>query len=320
MRNWSITPMQKENYWNLESPMSRLEEIKKTLEPTSWDKFWVKVVKKELSQLLIDEEYKIFQEKIKMPNKLCDWLLWKTSLDYLIRYLVSVEDSWSNVVSETIRYIWSIFKHGRNKKEATPELHSAYKPAPSPTPKPAPKVSKPSKPTSKVKKTKETIGSNSMFWDVPIWKIVSYPTIKDQETGSYCCSRTARLNGLHFWISLPKWSAYSAWVSPIKWIIDTIPRGKPWKRPNKTWVAIKEWEFNSINKSANFADIYAESSTSYGHRAIAIRDTAWRRYILDPYIKINGKKSLKPIKLKDYITKWRKILKAHFYHSKWYVN
>jgi hypothetical protein len=41
-------------------------------------------------------------------------------------------------------------------------------------------------------------------------------------------------------------------------------------------------------------------------------------YVLDPYIKINGKTSIKPIKLGVYMKKWRKIIKAHFYHSNWY--
>jgi hypothetical protein len=45
------------------------------LEPTSWDKILVKVVKKKLLQLLIDKKYTLFQEKIGMPHQLCDGFL-----------------------------------------------------------------------------------------------------------------------------------------------------------------------------------------------------------------------------------------------------
>lgn len=312
---WNLTSNWKEHSWNLNSSLSKIEEIKKNLEPTEWDTFWFKAAKFDLLQLLKNWDYKTFQKKIGMPNKLHDWLLWKTTLDYLINYLVSIEDKWSNVVSDTIKYLWNMFKYSKMKKKT----ESEDKPDPCCSEsKQIKKIN--SVPEAQTNDSSTTIESTPTFWNIPIWKIISYPTIKNEETWNYCCSKTARLNGLHFWISLPKWSAYTAWILPTSWIIESIPKEKSWDIPNKNRTAIKEWDFDWIDKSANFADIYAESSTPYWHRAVAIRDTTWKRYVLDPYIKIKWKKSLMPIKLKDYITKWRKILKAHFYHSNWYNN
>lgn len=312
--NPSFTLSWKKHIWNSESPMSKIWEIKEILEPTEWDSFKIKIIKSNLLQLIRLWNYTDFQKKIGMPNKQCDWLLWSTSLDYLMQYIVWIEENWDeNIIWETIKYIWNIFKYGESSQEEITEPKDRGQSL-------ASHRTTTSNSSLQIKKGKEKVDSNPMFLDTPIWKIISYPTIKNEETESYCCSRTARLNGLHFWISLPRWNAYSAWIFPTKWIIEIIPKEKEWKKPSKDRVAIGEWEFKSVDTSANFADIYAESSNSYGHRAIAIRDTTWKRYILDPYIKIDGKKSLNPIKLKDYITKWRRILKAHFYHSNWYIN
>jgi hypothetical protein len=52
-----------------------LVEINKILEPTEWDKVLVKTVKKNLSQLLIDKKYNLFQEEIGMPPQLRDGFL-----------------------------------------------------------------------------------------------------------------------------------------------------------------------------------------------------------------------------------------------------
>ena len=311
MKNWYLAYRWKEYSWNSESPMSKIWEIKKILEPTQWDSFSVKILKTNLLQLIKDWNYVDFQKKIGMPNKLCDWLLWTTSLNYLINYIIWIEDNWDsgNIVSETIKYIWNVFKYGKINIEEIPEPEKTIDSIVT-TPYPSPKI----------EKQKERIDDYGMFWDIRIWDIESYPTVKNNETDSYCCSKTARLNGLHFGISLPRWNAYSAWALSSSWVIETIPKEQSWKKPNNGWWHITKWEFDLVNNTANFADIYAESSSSYGHRAIAIRDSKWERFVLDPYVKINGKKSLKPIKLIDYITKWRKILKAHFYHSNGYMS
>ena len=287
--------------------MSKIWEIKKILGRTEWDSFWVSVIKSNLLQLLRNWEYTMFQKKIGMPGKLCDGLLWTTSLNYLIKYIVWIEDNWGNIVGETMKYIRNILKYGKTVKDRDI--------------KPWDKQSNVHFANLQDKKSEEK-DSNSipMFWNTPIWEIISHPVLKDEETEGFCCSKTARLNGLHFWISLPRWNAYTAWILPTSWIIETIPKEKSWKRPNKNWLAITEGEFDLVNDTANFADIYAESSNFYWHRAIAIRDSQWKRYVLDPYIRINWKKTLKPIKLNDYITKWRRVIKAHFYYSSWYIN
>lgn len=309
MKTWNFTSNEeKKDNRNLNSPSSKIWEINKILEPTERDNFWVKTIKINLIQLLKKWEYTSFQEKIGMPHNFCDWLLWTRSLNYLIQYIVWIEDKPNNVLTNAITYIWNIFKYGKTKKEE-PSVDRTKKENTNTNPS-----------NLKNKNILEKNNLTPMFWNFPIWDIVSYPIIKDNETESYCCSKTARLNGLHFGISLPRWNAYTAWIFPTKWIIETIPKEKSWKKPNKVWWFINEWEFDLISNAANFADIYAESSTSYWHRAVAIRDTEWKRYVLDPYIKINGRRTLKPIKLTDYLTKWRKILKAHFYHSYWYIN
>jgi len=307
MKIWNITSNWKEHNWNLESPMSKIWEIKKILGHTEWDSFWINVIKSNLLQLLKNWEYITFQKKIGMPEKLCDGLLWTTSLNYLIKYIVWIEDKWGNIVGETMKYIWNILKYGKTVKdndiESWNEQSDVY-------------IANLQDKESK----KKDSNSIHMFWDTPIWEIFSHPILKDDETESFCCSKTARLNGLHFWISLPRWNAYTAWILPTSWIIETIPKEKSWEKPNINWWTITEWEFDLVDYSANFADVYAESSNFYWHRAIAIRDSQWKRYVLDPYIRINWKKTLKPIKLNDYITKWRRIIKAHFYHSSWYIN
>lgn len=307
MKTGIFTSNSKEYIWNEESPMSKMWEIKKILGHTEWDSFWINMIKSNLLQLLKNWGYITFQKKIGMPEKLCDGLLWITSLNYLIKYIVWIEDSWGNIVGETMKYIWNILKYGKTVKDdgikPWNEKSDVY-------------VAN----IQDKEPGKKDSSSIPMFWDTPIWEIVSHPVFKDEETESFCCSKTARLNGFHFWISLPRWNAYTAWVLPTTWIIETIPKEKSWKKPNKNWWAITEGEFDLVNSTANFADIYAESSNIYGHRAIAIRDTQWKRYILDPYIRINWKKTVKPIKLNDYISKWRRIIKAHFYHSSGYLN
>ena len=319
-------PTWKENLWNIESPMSKLREINTILEPTDWDKFWVKIAKKNISQLLIDRKYSLFQEKIGMPHKLCDGLLWQKTLDYLIRYIIEVEDEAEDSIWETIRHIGEIFKfwktthhtESNNLLTETPKDSTTKKITPE-----SPKINTIKKATPKPSKiTSENTNTITipMFWTTPLSKIKSYPVVKSEESESYCCSKTARLNGLSFWVQLPRGNAYTAWIFPTTWSIGTIPKEKARQRPEKTWDAIEEEKFNSISNKANFADIYAWSSTTYGHRAIAIRDSQWKRYLLDPYIKIDGKTRLTPIKLGDYIKKWRKIVKAHFYHSNWYIN
>lgn len=313
MRTWDTEPTRKEISRNLESTKSKLVEINKILEPTEWDKVLVKTVKKNLSQLLIDKKYNLFQEEIGMPPQLRDGFLWQKTFDYLLTYIIWVEDKAEDSIWETMRHIWEIFKFWKSKHHTWNDNIIMETPQTSTTKKVTDESSKVNS------KNSTNTTTTPMFWSIPLSKIKSYPVVKSEESG-YCCSKTARLNGLHFWIYLPRWNAYSAWILPTTWSIGTIPKEKARQRPDKTWDAIWEEKFNSVSDKANFADIYAWSTTTYGHRAIAIRDSQWRWYLLDPYIKIDGETTLMPIKLGDYVKKWRKIVKAHFYHSDWYLN
>lgn len=155
------------------------------------------------------------------------------------------------------------------------------------------------------------------FCGFSINNIKSYPYYKNSETWVTWCSKTARENGKKFGIVLPSGNAYDAWKEPGNDCIVTIPSNKIHDRPTKRWNEISEWEFLS-NSKWNYADIYVKSKSDYGHRAAAFKDDSGQRYVLDPYTSVNWSMDTTPKKLEDYI-KVRKILKAHFYESKWYV-
>ena len=155
------------------------------------------------------------------------------------------------------------------------------------------------------------------FCGFSINNIKSNPYYKNSQTWVTWCSKTARENWKKFWIVLPSWNAYDAWKEPGDDCIVTIPSNKIHDKPTKRWWWIPEWEFLSDSKW-NFADIYVESQSDYGHRASAFKDDSGQRYVLDPYTRVNWNMDTAPKKLEDYI-KVKEILKAHFYESKWYV-
>lgn len=155
------------------------------------------------------------------------------------------------------------------------------------------------------------------FCGFNVGRICSSPYYKNSQSWVTWCSKTARENGKKFWIVLPSWNAYDAWERPwedCKW---TIPSDKVNERPRKNWNAISSSDFSSWSKW-NFADIYVESGSDYGHRASAFKDDSGQWYVLDPYTRVNWKIDISPKKLEDYI-QCKKIVKAHFYESKWYV-
>jgi len=167
--------------------------------------------------------------------------------------------------------------------------------------------------------------SARMWWSfcwVNVNSIQSSPYYKNPTTWVTWCAHTAVLNGKNFWLDLPGWHAYDAWVKPGDGAVDTIPRAKKDERPSREWAALQITEFNSINNDANFADMFVQSDTvnwkKYGHRAVAFRDSAWQWFVLDPYIRVNWRLDNSPKKLEDYM-KVRNVVKAHFYKSTWYV-
>lgn len=155
-----------------------------------------------------------------------------------------------------------------------------------------------------------------MFCGTSINNIKSEPFEKNSKTWVTWCSRTARNNWRNFWIILPSWDAYDAGKLPWKNCIKSIPEDKRENRPQNSWKWIDLPKFKSINKW-NYADIYVESKSNYGHRAVAFRDDSGQWYVLDPYTRVNWRLDNSPKKLKDYL-KARKIVKAHIYESKWY--
>ena len=171
--------------------------------------------------------------------------------------------------------------------------------------------------TPKENQSVETVTQIHEFCNLPLWEIQSYPYYKNRRTWWTWCSATAQMNWKNFGIDLPKWDAYNAWIKPWKRCICSIPENKKNKKPSKNRPSLKVQEFKSVQQSANFADIYVESKSNYGHRAVAFRDSTWQWYVLDPYIRVNWKLDNSPKKIEDYILS-RKIVKSHFYKSNWY--
>jgi len=158
--------------------------------------------------------------------------------------------------------------------------------------------------------------SNKTFCGTSLSCIKSEPYQKNSETWVTWCSRTARRNWENFWLKLPSGNAYDAWEKPGDNIIKTIPEDKSNKRPRKSWEWIQVNKFKAIEEW-NYADIYTDSKSDYGHRAAAFKDDNGQWYVLDPYTRVNWILDNSPKKLEDYLSV-RKIVKAHFYQSNWY--
>ena len=173
----------------------------------------------------------------------------------------------------------------------------------------------------------DAVSTESLSESTEIWghtfcgtnlnNIKSEPFEKNSKTWVTWCSKTARFNWKNFWIILPSWNAYDAWRIPWEGCIKSIPQEKKDKQPNKSWNWIEASAFKSITKW-NFADIYTDSKSGYGHRAAAFKDDSWEWYVLDPYTRVNWRLDNSPKKLEDYL-KFRKIVKAHIYESGWYL-
>ena len=147
--------------------------------------------------------------------------------------------------------------------------------------------------------------------------IKSEPFEKNSKTWVTWCSKTARNNWKNFGIILPAWDAYVAGATPWKDSIQTIPSDKVNDQPEITRNWIEASTLKSLTRW-NYADIYTDSKSSYGHRAAAFKDDSWEWYVLDPYTRVNWRLDSYPKKLEDYL-KVRKIVKAHIYESNWYL-
>lgn len=170
-------------------------------------------------------------------------------------------------------------------------------------------------PTETTSESSETL--TPKFCWTNISGIRSEPFERNSRTWVTWCSKTARNNWKNFWIVLPSWNAYDAWKLPWRDSIQTIPQDKINKQPQKSWKWIEASAFKSITRW-NYADIYVESKSNYGHRAAAFKGDNWQWYVLDPYVRVNNIMDNSPKKLEDYM-RARKIVKAHVYESKWYL-
>lgn len=163
--------------------------------------------------------------------------------------------------------------------------------------------------------SKETL-THTFCW-ISINDIKSEPFQRSGKTGVTRCSKTARSNWSNFNVKLPRGNAYDAGKNPWNGCLMTIPSDKQNERPESNRESISTEKFNSEWKG-NYADIYTNSkSIKYWHRASAFKDDSWEWYVLDPYTRVNWKLDNSPKKLKDYLGV-KKIVKSHFYESKWF--
>lgn len=159
--------------------------------------------------------------------------------------------------------------------------------------------------------------AESDFMWTDIKEIESQPFYRNSATWVTRCAATARFNSQDFWLDLPTWNAYDAGKLPWSECLETIPNSKKEERPNNNWNPIDVKDFLNLDDNVNFADLYTWSSSTYGHRVVAFKDSNWKRYVLDPYTRVNWKLDNSPKPITDYIEE-RKLVKAHFYHSEWY--
>ena len=166
--------------------------------------------------------------------------------------------------------------------------------------------------------TSESIETwNHTFCGSSVNNIESEPFQRNSKTWVTWCSKTAYDNWKNFGLRLPSWNAYDAGKKPWVDCIQTIPANRRNDQPQKSWGWINASAFRSIGKW-NYADIYVESKSNYGHRATAFKDDSWQWYVLDPYTRVNWRLDNSPKKLENY-SNTRKIVKAHIYESKWYA-
>lgn len=144
-------------------------------------------------------------------------------------------------------------------------------------------------------------------------KIHSAPARKNPKTWVTLCAATAKFNAQKFGLTFPSGNAWDASTSkPIEQEYRaSLPMSKKEERPNWNWKPLSIADFDAM-KDVNVADIYPDSKSKYGHRAVAFRDQTGEWMVLDPYIKVPWTDATEPKKLEDYM-KIRKVFKGHFY-------
>lgn len=148
-------------------------------------------------------------------------------------------------------------------------------------------------------------------------KIQSFP-FERSKSWTTLCAKTAKKNAEKFGIELPSGNARDASqeLPTAENYKTTLPVDKKTDRPQRSREPLTIEDFDAM-EGVNVADIFPDSKSQYGHRAVAFRDDSWERMVLDPYIKVNGVRDTKPKKLEDYMQA-RKVFKSHFYQVKSY--
>lgn len=144
-------------------------------------------------------------------------------------------------------------------------------------------------------------------------KIQSSPFRKNPKTGVTLCAATAKFNAQQFWLTFPSGNAWDASTTKPteKEYQSSLPASKIEERPKRNWYPLSISDFDAM-KGVNVADIFPDSKSGYGHRAVAFRDKNGERMVLDPYIKVAWIASTEPKKLEEYM-KSTKVFKSHFY-------
>ncbi len=162
------------------------------------------------------------------------------------------------------------------------------------------------------------INNNEFMW-TKVSEIKSQPFYKNPGSWVTRCAATARFNALDFGLNLPWGNAYDAWKNPWSKTKETLPESKQNKKPSSSWSALDLEDFPKSDDKINFADLYTQSNSGFGHRVAGFKDWSWQWYVLDPYTRVNGRLDNSPKKIEDYMNS-KKIIKSHFYTSPGYIS
>ncbi len=296
----------------------------------------------ETSEKLLDLKKELAEEYVQRLEKEKSDLFLSVGRDIVIDYLVDEKgigdvfnDTLIGKAMESLSSLSSDFKNFREKlNNATTEQEitdlknqiltpSIESESPSQDPDP---ISDTDSSASQVTNSEETVKSDTKtisssekkenLWNIEGFdatKIQSSPFRKNPKTGVTLCAATAKFNAQKFWLTFPSGNAWDAsTVKPTEKEYQTsLPASKIGEKPNRNWSPLSISDFDAM-KGVNVADIFPDSKSGYGHRAVAFRDKNGEWMVLDPYIKVPWTTSTEPKRLEDYM-KSRKVFKSHFY-------
>lgn len=142
-----------------------------------------------------------------------------------------------------------------------------------------------------------------------IYNIRSNPFDRSPTTWKTLCSQTAWKNAQMFWLKVPRWKTakQSLAMPPFdNRFLKTI------KKEDSQYLTPQSLSSVAF---ANFADLQVWSKSGDWHRAIAIKDTNWNWFVMDPYISPYGEnddRNQVPQPLTSYYL-CNRIIKANLY-------